>query len=187
MSRQLILVSGFEPYGGYTCNPSGEMASGLGQEQNVRALVLPVSYAQAEVMLLQCITELKPKAVLLLGMWQGSSLKLERLALNLDDSGQADESGEVRTGRKIDPQGPVGYWSSLPLEAMARVFTRNRLPHEWSRDAGGFVCNHCFYLAAREMSRQAPPAPCGLIHVPAPDRLSVELQLNALHACLKHM
>lgn len=174
-----ILVCGFEPYGGRPDNPAGDLALALGKQAGIRAAVLPVSYAQSGGALVTQLAE-KPAAVLLLGMWQGSTVKLERLALNLDDSDQADADGVIRLGERIVAGGPAAYWSSLPLQRFEQALTRAGLPVRWSRDAGGYVCNHVFYLAAHRLAPTATP--CGLIHVPV--NLAVTDQLAGLRDCI---
>lgn len=184
---QSILVCGFEPYGGRTSNPSAVVAQALDKRPDVTSLVLPVIYDEAETALRAGIESVRPVAVLILGMWGGSGIKLERLAINLDDSPERDEQGYARQGSLIDPMGPPAYWSTLPLEALIETFDKHGLPCEWSRDAGGFLCNHCFYVAAHILADAAPPVPNGLVHVPAGDKLSADRLIAALEDCLDYL
>lgn len=179
-----VLLCGFEPYGGHQHNASAELARALANTPGLRTAVLPVSYTRAGQALTGLLQDQPPAALLLLGMWPGEALKLERIALNLDDSPQADTDGEIRQGSPIDPQAPVGYRSTLPLPDFERILAAAGLPLIWSRDAGGFVCNHVFFLAARQLAPAATA--CGLVHVPAtlPDHTAAALRdcIELLHA-----
>jgi pyroglutamyl-peptidase len=182
-----ILVTGFEPFGEYARNPSAELAASLADEPGVRSAVLPVSYERAEREILALIRKHAPVAVLLLGLHPGEALRLERIALNLDDTAAPDNDGEVRVGRRIREDGPVAYWSTLPLTAFARSAEAAGLPLTWSRDAGGFLCNHVFYVAADELARTGRHLPCGLIHVPEAGVAASTLQLGVLRELLSEL
>lgn len=181
MSR--VLVCGFEPYGGRTHNPSGEIAQALGRDSRLRTAVLPVSYRRAEQAMLALLADEPPSALLLLGMWPGAAFKLERLALNLNDSIQADADAEIRRGLAIAPKGPAAFWSTLPLAMFYQALTEAGLRVIWSRDAGAYVCNHVFYVAAQTLTPLNRP--CGLIHVPfsKPTRQ----QLGGMLVCIERL
>ena len=66
----------------------------------------------------------------------------------------------------IDPSGPIGYWSTLPLDAMLQALKERDIPAIISNHAGAYVCNHVFYTARREIERLGWETPCGFIHVP---------------------
>lgn len=174
-----ILVCGFEPFGGRAGNPSADIALALAEEAGVQGAILPVSYSRAGEMLVSLLQS-PLRALLLLGMWPGGSIKLERRAINLDDSPQADAEGEIRQGEPIAPAGPESYLSTLPLETFEQALLAADLPVAWSDDAGGYVCNHVFYTAARQFADSG--VSCGLVHVPA--TLDTAAQVGGFKACL---
>ena len=106
------------------------------------------------------------------------------MALNLDDAASADDDGERRSGTPIVPAGPVGHWSTLPLEDFAAALASRSLPFVWSRDAGGFLCNHVFYVARHWVEQSARPIPCGFVHLPPREALALERQVEGVRACL---
>ena len=71
--------------------------------------------------------------------------------------------------QRIHDEGPVGYWSSLPLEAMAADARRLGEDIVLSRDAGSYVCNHVFFTAAHLIATTHPNCRCGFVHLPPLD------------------
>ena len=130
------------------------------------------------------LESVRPDALVLLGRHEGESIRLERVALNLDDAASADEDGERRIGAPILPAGPVGHWSTLPLDAFAAALASRALPFAWSHDAGGFLCNHAFYVARHWVERSGRPIPCGFVHLPPLEALALERQVEGVRACL---
>jgi pyroglutamyl-peptidase len=180
-----ITVAGFARFGAHAVNPAEEVVRGLAaREAELATAVLPVSYRRAEAGLAALLAS-SPAALLLLGRHEGEVIRLERVALNLDDAAAADEDGETRAGAPIRPSGPVGHWSSLPLAAFAAALERRGLPFVWSRDAGGFLCNHVFWLAREWCERTGRAIPCGFVHLPPFEALPFERQLEGVGACVE--
>jgi len=179
-----IAVVGFAPFGAHAVNPSAEVVRALAGDAGLVTTVLPVAWRRAEEALLVWLDSARPAALLLLGRCDGDAIRLERVALNLDDAPSADDEGERRSGVPIRPEGPVGHWSTLPLEAFARALASRALPHAWSHDAGGFLCNHVFFVAREWVEARRPGMPCGFVHLPPPEALSLERQVEGVRACL---
>jgi pyroglutamyl-peptidase len=179
-----ILVTGFEPFGEHRVNPSERVVRALAGEAGIESAVLPVSFRRAAPELLRALDAARPDALLLLGAHSGDGIRLERVALNLDDAESPDNDGETRSGRPILATGPVGYFSTLPLDAFAAALTARALPFAWSHDAGGFLCNHAFYLARDWAECSGRDVPCGFVHLPPPEALPLERQIEGVGACL---
>jgi len=124
-----------------------------------------------------------------------AAIKLERHALNLNDSARPDNGGDLATGRPIAPDGPIGYWSTLPLDAMLAALKSRDIPAVISNHAGAYVCNHIFYTARREIERLGRHVVCGFIHVPllteqaaslppGAATLSLATMVEAIECCL---
>lgn len=179
----MILVTGFEPFGGLLRNPTGEIALALG------GAVLPVDYARVGLAL-DALLAKGPRAVLLLGLAVGRPrLSLERVAVNFRDGQRPDNAGAVPSGSEVVPGGPAAYFSTLPLEAMHAALEREGLPVEYSLSAGGYLCNAAFYLARHKLGSR--PVPCGFVHMPptpdlalAAEPLPYERQLRAVKLML---
>lgn len=158
-----VLVTGFEPFGGDGDNPSADVVAGLRPRPDLVTAILPVSYRRIGTELGRLLDRVEPSAVMLVGLGEAAGVRFEQFAVNLDDTPSADNDGEVRTRRPILTDGPVAYRPTLPLEDLAALAADVSVPVEWSRDAGGFLCNHVFF-SARHLTEQHD-IPCGFIHV----------------------
>ncbi len=173
----MILVTGFEPFGGLARNPTGEIARALG------GAVLPVDYARIGAVLDAQLAR-GPKAVLLLGLAVGRPrISLERVAINFRDGMRPDNAGALPDRSEVVVGGPAAYFSTLPLEALHAALEREGVPVEYSLTAGGYLCNAAFYLARHKLGNRVP---CGFVHMPptpdlacAAEPLPYERQLRA--------
>lgn len=179
-----IAVVGFERFGAHAANPSEQVVRALAGEPGLVTAVLPVAYRRAQAQLLATLESVRPDALLLLGRHEGEAIRLERVASNLDDAASADEDGERRDGTPIFPGGPVSLGSTLPLDAFAVALANRALPVVWSRDAGGFLCNHVFYVARHWVGQSGRPIPCGFVHLPPSEALAWQRQVEGVRACL---
>jgi pyroglutamyl-peptidase len=157
-----VLVTGFEPFGGSTVNPSQQLVDAL--EADVAKVVLPVSYARAGAALRKAIAEHEPEVVICFGQADGrAGISIERFAHNLDEATTTDNDDAHGSGAPIDPDGPAAYPSSLPVDDIVAALRAEGIPAAPSRDAGGFLCNHVFYVLMRTLEQNARG---GFVHVP---------------------
>lgn len=154
-----VLITGFEPFGGSDVNSSQIVAEALG------GVVLPVSYARAADALRDAVRAADPEVVICFGQADRESISVERFALNLDGSESEDNDGVV-SALEIDPGGPVAYRSTLPVDEIVAALRAEDIPAEASRDAGGFLCNHVFYVLM-DLLAERPGTTGGFVHVPA--------------------
>jgi len=165
-----VLLTGFEPFGGETINPSWEAARALHEVviagHQVVAHRLPVVFGVALESLRTALDTHRPALVLAVGQAGGrAAIALERVAINLIDARIADNSGEQPIDRPIDPHGAPAHFSTLPLKAIRSALLAAGIPAELSLSAGSFVCNQVFYgLMARLAER--PGACGGFVHIP---------------------
>ena len=167
-----ILLTGFMPFGNHPINPSQQIVEAMANRGNDElefiTEVLPVEYHAAGERIGTLIREHQPDAIVLLGLAARSdAIRLERVALNVDDAGLADNAEDLASGRVIEPDGPAAYWSSLPLDAMQQALQGRDIPVKISNHAGTYVCNHLFYAARHFLEQRTVTTPCGFIHVPA--------------------
>lgn len=173
-----ILLTGFEPFLEHRENPSalvGEALDGtLVAGARIHAATLPVAYDRAPAALFDAMDRVRPDAVVLCGLaFDANAIRLERVALNLDDTRHADNDGTVRQGRPILPGGPVGHWSTLPVDAIRAGLEAAGVPVVTSRDAGGYLCNHVFFQARQRIAGAGRDIPCGFVHLPPlPDQVA---------------
>ena len=165
-----MLLTGFEGYGGRSVNPTAEIVKRLDGARIAGALVdgraLAVRYAELGPRIARLIAELRPQAVICLGLWPGEPmLRIERFAANIADFEIADNDGLLAREQAVE-DGPDGYRSTLPIHAIRDRLLRAGVPARLSGTAGQFLCNACMYHALHACARHASPPPCGFIHVP---------------------
>ncbi len=166
-----MLISAFGPFGSFTTNPSQKLLESLLSDPiqgiQLMGITLPVRYNVAPEILLAEIRLRKPAAVISFGVATGSDdLRLERIAINWDESDVPDQSGDTPRGRKIDPDGPDGLFSSLPLQQMMEALDGQALPYRISNTAGTYLCNHLMYRTLWALRQEGIDIPCGFVHIP---------------------
>ncbi len=187
----MILVTGFEPFGGLAQNHSAAVAQAVAGG-TAEAAVLPVDYAAIG----PCLGDLLARpwdAVVLMGVAVGrSALSLERVAINHRDGQRPDNRGQVPDESEIVPGGPAAYFSTLPLARLRDALAADGLPVEISLSAGAYLCNASFYLARHMLEDRGTP--CGFLHVPpTPDLacgatpLPLDDQIRAVRLILEQL
>jgi pyroglutamyl-peptidase len=160
-----VLVTGFEPFDRADVNPSQLLVETF--DGDVAKAVLPVSYARAADALRAVVRDAEPEVVICFGQADGrSGISVERFAHNLDEAEPADNDAAAGSGAPIDADGPAAYRSTLPIDEIVASLRRERIPAAPSRDAGGFLCNHVFYVLMRELDLHRPGTIGGFVHVP---------------------
>jgi pyroglutamyl-peptidase len=163
-------VTGFEPFDGGAVNPSQLLVEALEASPppgvDLATAVLPVAYARSADVLRGAVRAAAPDVVICFGQADGrTGISMERFAHNLDAAEPIDNDG-VSSGNEIDPNGPVAYHSTLPVVAVVDALRADGIPASESRDAGGFLCNHVFYVLMRVLEEERPAALGGFVHVP---------------------
>ncbi|UXH80286.1 pyroglutamyl-peptidase I [Roseateles amylovorans] len=164
-----ILLTGFEPFGGETVNPSWELAQALhGEviaESHVVAVQLPCVFGEALRRLDEALRLVGPSLVLAVGQAGGRcDLSLERVAINVDDARIPDNAGAQPVDEPIAADGPAAYFSTLPIKAMVAGLRDAGYPASVSQTAGTFVCNHVFYGLQHRL--RGTGIRSGFMHIP---------------------
>lgn len=163
-----VLLTGFEPFGGDSSNPSGEAvhvvaAHWTGPEVLVSA-VLPVTFDGAARQLRELIAEHRPEVVIAVGLAGGrAAIGVERVAVNLLDARIPDNDGSQPVDEPSIADAPAAAFSTLPVKAIAQAITDAGIPAEVSYSAGTFVCNHVFFVA---LDAAPSGTRVGFLHVP---------------------
>ena len=167
-----VLLTGFEPFGKATLNPSGEIVKQISGD-NIVTAILSVAYTQSAERLLALIAEHKPDVVICLGQAEGRThISPERIAINLDDARLADNEGVIRNDVPIVVGGPVAYESTLPIKDIVKAINDAGVPAAVSLSAGAFLCNHVFYVAQDHF--KGTKVRSGFVHVPLMDEQAGE-------------
>lgn len=165
-----ILLTGFEPFGGATVNPTAAIVAALDGNvvagRRVIGVVLPCVFRRSLAALQRHLQRERPELVVCLGLAGGrSDITPERVAINVDDARIADNAGGQPVDRPIVRGGPAAYWSTLPIKAMVAALRTRGVPASVSQTAGTFVCNHVFYGLMHALRRR-PGVRGGFVHVP---------------------
>ena len=165
-----ILITGFEPFGGETVNPSQAIAEALDgrviEGRRVAGAVLPCVFGESRHELVRLLRAHQPSLAICVGQAGGrAEITPERVAINIDDARIADNAGSQPIDSPVVRNGPAAYWSRLPIKAIVAALHARKIPAAVSQTAGTFVCNHVFYglMHALRWQRQVRG---GFIHVP---------------------
>jgi pyroglutamyl-peptidase len=180
--RGNILLTGFEPFGGDTVNPSGEAAKALGGarigvagEYKVVSKILPVEWVVAGKVVASVIDEVEPAIIMSLGLASGRpELNVEKVALNYT-SRSKDNKGNISDELNITNDGPDAYFATIPAEAIVEAIKAKGIPARLSLSAGAYLCNYTFYSASDYIAQKGKrdKVPVGFIHIPAtPDMVA---------------
>lgn len=172
----IVLLTGFEPFGGESSNPSWDAVRALDgariASHRIATRCLPSEFGNSLLVLRKAIRELEPALVLCVGQAGGrAQLSLERIAINIDDARIADNAGARPIDEAIAIDGPAAYFSDLPIKAMLVALREAGIPAEVSQTAGTYVCNHVFYglmhaLRNSPEVRDSLKVRGGFIHIP---------------------
>jgi pyroglutamyl-peptidase len=168
-----VLLTGFDPFGGESLNPSWQAVRSLHHKRiaghKVVAAQLPTLFDTSLTELARLLREHRPALVICVGQAGGrAAISLERIAINVNDARIPDNNAAQPVDTPVVAGGPAAYFTRLPIKAMLQALQREGLAAEVSQTAGTFVCNHVFYglmhlLATRRgFSRTRG----GFVHVP---------------------
>jgi pyroglutamyl-peptidase len=169
-----ITVTAFDAFGGLTWNSSEVAVVELARRGNgwapgvLDTLVLPTAYGLADQSMREFLHADAPDLLLMTGMASNSeAVLIETRARNLDACPEPDNTGEVRFANKVRRDSPEFYSATIDVRALYRGLRACGIPVLISDDAGGFVCNHAFYVACHEIARAGLSTRCGFLHLPS--------------------
>ena len=157
-----VLLTGFEPFGGESVNPSWLAVEAVARDWNggetVIAVQLPVVFDDT---IDRVIAQHSPDLVVSVGQAGGfATVELERVAINVQDARIPDNAGAQPVDEPVVPGGPAAHFSSLPIKAAVAALVAAGIPASVSQSAGTYTCNHVFYRL-RHLGQHG-----GFVHVP---------------------
>ena len=182
-----LLITGFEPFGGETVNPSWEAVKLLPEvidDVRLHKLRLPVVYGDAARAAIDAVEKLRPDAVLCIGQaGSRSAVTPEFVAINLRHARIADNAGNQPQDEPVVPGGPAAYFTTVPVRRMVEAVEMTGVPCACSYTAGTFVCNDLIYSLLHALRNTETAA--GFIHVPfLPEQGSPSLTLEQMVTAL---
>jgi pyroglutamyl-peptidase len=169
--RVRLLVTGFEPFGGQSVNPSERIVRRITSAAPagivVSTRVLPVSYRRAFEPVADALVGEHPHGALLLGLGNGrATMDFERFGVNWRGAPLPDNDGVRIAGEAIDPAGPAAYFSTLPVDEIVAACRSAGAPAAASSHAGTFLCNQVLYQTLRHCGRHDLRCRAGFLHLP---------------------
>lgn len=163
----VILLTGFEPFGGAKINESWETIKTFQGKtvggHRIETERLPVVYDEMDAPLQAAIDKHKPAIMICFGVGT-DVVTLETTARNgYHPQHPRDNKDRTPPRKQILPGAPAEIPTALPADAILAALKTAKIGAVHSQDAGGYLCNECFY---RLMSRKNPPPLRGFIHVP---------------------
>ncbi|HLI25469.1 MAG TPA: hypothetical protein VKZ60_00275 [Chloroflexota bacterium] len=189
-AERRLLLTGFEPWAAHAANPAAALATRLDGWRHrgwrVYGVVLPVALAAAPAELAAAWRDLRPHAVLHLGLAASrTALTVERWAHNVADFPVPDNRGAQPRGEPLAEDGPARLAATLPVGAAVRALAAAGVPAAPSDTAGQFVCNAVLYAALRRAAAARCAGPVGFVHLPGPQALPLAAQERALERLLR--
>ena len=165
-----ILLTGFEPFGRYNLNSSWELVTALpdtiGNFECIK-LCLPVEFNAVSDLIPKLLSEHHPDIILSFGQSTSDAIRIERVAINIDDARTPDNSGYIPTDMPIHADGENAYFTSIPLAKASEKVSRMGIPCKISNTAGLYVCNAAFYTALHYAHMQGRGLRVGFVHLPS--------------------
>lgn len=163
-----LLITGFDPFGGETVNPSWEAVKRLPDvigQISLTKLEIPTVFGLAAQKVMQQAELLQPDVILCVGQAGGrSGITPEVVGINLRDARIPDNAGFRPDNEPVIPGGPAAYFATVPVREMVAAMTEAGFPAARSLSAGAFVCNDTLYTLLHRYD--GTPVRVGFIHVP---------------------
>lgn len=198
-----ILITGFEPFGDDTRNPSGEAVQALNapEQYEVRKLVLPVTWKTAFPKIREVWDEWHPDALLMVGLAAGAkTIRIERVGINLcgatkdNDGLYANASADIPAEASIIPGAPDGYFTTYNEKAIQEALSAAQIPAKYSYSAGAYICNYLLYSALHKCKTEGADMKIGFIHLPYAEgqredmpSLALDTMVTALEITMTHL
>ena len=165
-----VLVTGFDPFGGESINPSWEAVKSIKNTiagAEIIKLQLPTVAYKSISQLHNKMVELNPDIVISVGQAGGrADVTPERVAINITDARIPDNEGNQPIDEVIFEDGDTAYFSNLPVKAMVQAISDAGFPSSLSNTAGTYICNHVMYGILYYIQKEFPNTRGGFIHVP---------------------
>lgn len=160
-----ILITSFDAFGQDCLNASFELMKTLPDfldNKKIDKLQIPTVRYKSVQAIQDYIKNKGYDYILCLGQAAGTDyIRLEKVAINLDDFIIKDNEGNQPIDEKIISNGENAYFSNLPLKKILQKLLKNEIPAQISYTAGTFVCNHVMYSLLHYRKEKV-----GFIHVP---------------------
>ncbi len=168
MSFKKLLITGFDPFGGESVNPSYEAVKRLPDViggYSLTKMCVPTLFGTAADTVIQKAEEICPDVIICVGQAGGrSGITPEVIGINLRDANIPDNGGKRPADEECVRGGTSAYFSTLPVKDIVKAIKEKGIPASLSYSAGTFVCNDLLYTLLHHFSGR--DIKIGFIHVP---------------------
>ncbi|MHA2145512.1 MAG: pyroglutamyl-peptidase I family protein [Candidatus Thorarchaeota archaeon] len=165
-----VLITGFEPFDGFTVNPSEEVAKSLDgskiEQFDLVGLVLPLDYKNAFTILEKALMEHKPEYVLCCGQANRAAISIERIAVNAVSTKRSDNYENTPESDTINTEGPAAYFANLDPQPLVQALLDKGVPAQVSYHAGLYGCNWLLYNVMDMIETGSLDTEATFIHLP---------------------
>ncbi|TFG13819.1 pyroglutamyl-peptidase I [Candidatus Thorarchaeota archaeon] len=173
-----ILISGFEPFDGYSVNPSAEIIKAFKgksiPDAKVISIVLPLDYNSALEKFRILLDEHEPDFILSLGQSNRPSITIERMGINVLNTDREDNYGNKPGSDIIDKRLDAAYFSNIDPHPLVDILRENDIPATISYHAGTYGCNWLFFNVMSWITKGEIDAMATFIHVPPLPQQAIE-------------
>lgn len=163
-----LLITGFEPFGGESINPSWEAVKRLPDEikdYSLSKMQIPVSFKESAKRVIKAAEDISADVILCIGQAGGrDNITPELVGINLRHSTAADNNGYQPKDEPIIPGGQAAFFSTLPVRKMSEAINALGIPAKVSYSAGAYVCNDVIYTLLAYFD--GTKTRVGFIHIP---------------------
>lgn len=154
-----IVVTAFEPFGGFDTN-SSYLALDRLNYLDIERVVLPVSYPDAYVVLKELVKECD--FIILLGMAASrTKISIEERAKNLLEFKIPDNHHQIIKNRLISDDADEYLYSKVDINKMINYLNKDDDIVYKSNDAGTYICNYLYFKVLQTYN-----VPSIFIHLP---------------------
>ncbi|MGY5873219.1 MAG: pyroglutamyl-peptidase I [Candidatus Thorarchaeota archaeon] len=179
-----ILVTGFEPFDGFTINPSEEVAKTLDgkkiNQHSIVGLVLPLDYNNALGILDEALEKHRPDYVLSCGQANRAVITIERIAINVLSTKRPDNYDNTPESDVINYEGPAAYFANLEPQTLVQILKNNEIPADISYFAGAYGCNWLLYNVMQRIENGELEAEATFIHLPPIPAQAIQKDMMSL-------
>jgi pyroglutamyl-peptidase len=179
-----LLITGYEPFDGYSLNPSAELAKLvdgkiIGKYQIVGS-VIPLDYNSAFPMLQEPVADHFPDVLLCTGQASRAAITIERIAINARSIKKPDNYENIPDTDVISEQGPAAYFTNIDPHPLIEAIEKEDIPSSVSYHAGVYGCNWLIYKVMQWISNNDLNLLATFIHVPPLPSQAIEKENPSL-------
>lgn len=202
-SMTKILITGFEPFDGFSVNPSEEVVKLLNKKRidafSLVGLVLPLDYTKALDILDKALKKHNPDYILSCGQANRAAISIERIGVNVISTKRPDNYENLPESDIINTEGPAAYFANLDPLPLVQALLDNGIPAFVSYHAGLYGCNWLLYKVMERIENGSLNAKATFIHLPPlPSQaiekdmmsmatMTLEMQIEALFTIIKSL